>query len=83
MKIARAVKRALWNQNKNKCSKFLDFILKSFSIFSAKTEARLNVVRKDTENATAESKEALERIQQRFFDDILFPKLIVKGIRYE
>ena len=47
-----------------------------------KTEARLNLVRADTDKATEESKAALEKIQQRFFDDILFPKLIVKGIRY-
>ena len=46
-----------------------------------KTEARLNLVRADTDKATEESKAALEKIQQRFFDDILFPKLIVKGIR--
>lgn len=35
----------------------------------------------DTDKATEESKLALERIRKRFFDDILCPKMIVKGIR--
>ena len=38
-------------------------------------------VRMDTDKATEDSKTALEKIRKRFFDDILFPKLIVKGIR--
>ena len=53
-----------------------------FDDIAAKTESRLNLVRLDTDKATEESKEALEKIRRRFFDDILFPKLIVKGIRY-
>ena len=52
-----------------------------FDDIAAKTESRLNLVRLDTDKATEESKEALEKIRRRFFDDILFPKLIVKGIR--
>ena len=53
-----------------------------FDDIAAKTEERLNLVRMDTDKATEESKEALERVRRRFFDDILFPKLIVKAIRY-
>merc|ERR1711879_38593 len=45
------------------------------------TEKRLELVRMDTDKATEESKESLGKIRRRFFDDILFPKLIVKGIR--
>ncbi len=44
--------------------------------------SRLNLVRMDTDKATEESKESLEKIRRRFYDDILFPKLMVKGIRY-
>jgi hypothetical protein len=39
-------------------------------------------VRRDTDRATEDSKSALDKIRTRFFDDILFPKLIVKGIRW-
>ena len=53
-----------------------------FDDIAAKTEERLNLVRMDTDKATEESKEALEKVRRRFFDDILFPKLIVKAIRY-
>ena len=53
-----------------------------FDDIAAKTDERLNLVRMDTDKATEESKEALERVRRRFFDDILFPKLIVKAIRY-
>jgi hypothetical protein len=35
----------------------------------------------DTDKATEDSKSALDKIRKRFFDDILFPKMIVKGIR--
>lgn len=35
----------------------------------------------DTDKATEESKGALDKVRKRFFDDIIFPKLIVKGIR--
>ena len=53
-----------------------------FDDIAAKTDERLNLVRMDTDKATEESKEALEKVRRRFFDDILFPKLIVKAIRY-
>jgi len=46
-----------------------------------KTDKRLQLVRSDTDSATKDSVASLDRIRHRFFDDILFPKLIVKAIR--
>ena len=39
-------------------------------------------MRSDTDSATKDSVASLDKIRHRFFDDILFPKLIVKAIRY-
>jgi hypothetical protein len=33
------------------------------------------------EAATDESKEALSKIRRRFFNDVIFPRIIVRGIR--
>ena len=38
-------------------------------------------IRRLNEEKTAESMEALEKIRRRFFRDVLFPRMIVKGIR--
>ena len=54
----------------------------TFNDIQAKTDRRLQLVREDTDKATKGSEEALDKIRKRFFDDILFPKIVVKAIRY-
>ena len=41
----------------------------------------MQIVRADTDKDTRESEGALDKIRQRFFDDILCPKVLVKAIR--
>ena len=42
---------------------------------------RLDRVRRSVEERAAETASALERVRRRFFDDVLFPRIIVRGIR--
>ena len=54
----------------------------TYDDIQAKTDKRLQIVREDTDKATRGSEEALDKIKRRFFDDILFPKIIVRAVRY-
>lgn len=54
----------------------------TYDDIQAKTDKRLQLVREDTNEATRESEKVLDRIRRRFFEDILFPKVTVKAIRY-
>ena len=55
----------------------------------AEAEARLERVRADLEAGigaaagaeTTDNGAALERVRKRFFDDVIFPRVVVRGIR--
>ena len=56
--------------------------IKSYPPFlPAANQERLERVRRAAEEKAAEAASALAKVRGRFFDDVLFPRIVVKGIR--
>ena len=53
----------------------------TYDEIDAENERKLVGIRSANEAKTEESKEVLEKIRRRFFNDILFPRIIVRGVR--
>lgn len=54
----------------------------TYGEIESETGEKLAQIKSATEEETEESCETLEKIRRRFFNDVLFPRIIVKGIRY-
>ena len=53
----------------------------TYDSIEATIEAKLKSIQAANQEETKESLSALEKVRERFFEDLIFPRVVVKGIR--
>ena len=53
----------------------------TYDEIEAENKSKLAKIKAANEEKTKESKKVLEKIRRRFFNDVLFPRIIVRGVR--